>query len=246
MADRADLAVVTSDNPRSEDPGAIVDAQTIVKMLMSVVSHPEWQPGFSILVDVRNVPEAWWAALNNIDPQRDVMFTRGPIDVLDHASRRFTFGSKMGIDGTRKWPEEGFDRNWPEVIEMDPDADYLTKRITERAVGFIEANKDRPFFLYVPHPIPHAPLHVSPPFMEGVPDAIKAKLKQEKRVDYGTRRNLFRQAISEIDWSVGQITRALEAAGFACGVVAATADIEPPTGQADPRRMTRLIEIFAK
>ena len=66
------------------------------------------------------------------------------------------------------------------VIEMDPDADYLTKRVTERAVSFIEANKDKPFFLYVPHPIPHAPLHVSPPFMEGVPDAIKAKLKQEE------------------------------------------------------------------
>ena len=56
------------------------------------------------------------------------------------------------------------------VIEMDPDADYLTKRITERAVSFIERNKDEPFFLYVPHPIPHAPLHVSPPFMEGVSD----------------------------------------------------------------------------
>ena len=67
------------------------------------------------------------------------------------------------------------------VIEMDPDADYLTKRITERAVNFIEANKDEPFFLYVPHPIPHAPLHVSPPFMADVPDAIKAKLKAGRR-----------------------------------------------------------------
>ena len=48
------------------------------------------------------------------------------------------------------------------VIEMDPDADYLTKQFTEHAVSFIERNKDQPFFLYVPHPIPHKPLHVSP------------------------------------------------------------------------------------
>jgi 4-hydroxy-3-polyprenylbenzoate decarboxylase len=63
--------------------------------------------------------EAWWVALNNMDPQRDVRFTMGPVDVLDHASRAFTYGSKMGIDATRKWPEEGFTRAWPKVIEMD-------------------------------------------------------------------------------------------------------------------------------
>ncbi len=70
-------------------------------------------------VDVRNVQEAWWVALNNIDPERDVRFTMGPVDVLDHASRAFTYGSKMGIDATRKLPEEGFTRDWPAVIEMD-------------------------------------------------------------------------------------------------------------------------------
>ncbi len=70
-------------------------------------------------VDVRNPEEAWWVALNHIDPERDVRFTMGPIDVLDHASRAFTYGSKMGIDATRKWKEEGFDREWPERIEMD-------------------------------------------------------------------------------------------------------------------------------
>ncbi len=70
-------------------------------------------------IDVRNADEAWWAALNNIDPERDVRFTMGPVDVLDHSSRAFTYGSKMGIDGTRKWKEEGFDREWPPVIEMD-------------------------------------------------------------------------------------------------------------------------------
>jgi 4-hydroxy-3-polyprenylbenzoate decarboxylase len=70
-------------------------------------------------VNVRDPQEAWWIALNNIDPERDTRFTMGPVDVLDHASRAFTYGSKMGIDATRKFPEEGFTRNWPEVIEMD-------------------------------------------------------------------------------------------------------------------------------
>ena len=70
-------------------------------------------------VNVQDVEETWWIALNNIDPERDVRFTMGPVDVLDHASRAFTYGSKMGIDATTKWEEEGFDREWPELIEMD-------------------------------------------------------------------------------------------------------------------------------
>ncbi len=84
-------------------------------------------------VDVRNVREAWWAALNNIDPQRDVHFTMGPIDVLDHASREFSYGSKMGIDATRKWPDEGFRRPWPEKIAMDP---AVKARMAERMKGW--------------------------------------------------------------------------------------------------------------
>jgi 4-hydroxy-3-polyprenylbenzoate decarboxylase len=70
-------------------------------------------------VNVRDPREAWWVALNNIDPERDARFTMGPTDVLDHSSRSFTYGSKMGIDATKKWPEEGFAREWPTVIEMD-------------------------------------------------------------------------------------------------------------------------------
>jgi len=72
-------------------------------------------------VNVRDAREAWWVALNHIDPERDVRFTLGPIDVLDHSSRGFTFGSKMGIDATRKWKEEGFTREWPSRIVMDPE-----------------------------------------------------------------------------------------------------------------------------
>jgi 4-hydroxy-3-polyprenylbenzoate decarboxylase len=70
-------------------------------------------------VNVRDPKEAWWIALNHIDPERDVRFTMGPIDVLDHSSRSFTYGSKMGIDATRKWKEEGFAREWPNRIVMD-------------------------------------------------------------------------------------------------------------------------------
>jgi 4-hydroxy-3-polyprenylbenzoate decarboxylase len=71
-------------------------------------------------VDVQNVSQVAWRALNNIDPQRDIEFVLGPVDSLDHASRLPDFGSKMGIDATRKWPEEGFTRRWPDVIQMDP------------------------------------------------------------------------------------------------------------------------------
>jgi 4-hydroxy-3-polyprenylbenzoate decarboxylase len=69
-------------------------------------------------VNVQDVQETWWVALNNIDPERDARFTLGPMDVLDHSSRAFTYGSKMGLDATRKLPEEGFIREWPAVIEM--------------------------------------------------------------------------------------------------------------------------------
>ena len=69
-------------------------------------------------VDVQNFSEVAWKALNNIDPQRDIEFVTGPVDSLDHASRLPNFGSKMGVDATRKWPEEGFTRRWPTVIKM--------------------------------------------------------------------------------------------------------------------------------
>lgn len=80
-------------------------------------------------VDVHNPTEAWWAALNHIDPERDVRFFPGPIDVLDHSSRQPGFGSKMVIDGTRKLPEEGHARPWPERIDMDP---AVVREVEER------------------------------------------------------------------------------------------------------------------
>jgi len=72
-------------------------------------------------VDVQNSGEVAWKALNNIDPERDIQFVMGPVDSLDHSSRLPNYGSKMGIDATRKWPGEGFTRPWPGVITMDAD-----------------------------------------------------------------------------------------------------------------------------
>ena len=69
--------------------------------------------------DVQNIPEVVLRVANNIDPERDIQFTLGPIDSLDHASRLPNYGSKMGIDATRKWQAEGFTRPWPAMIEMD-------------------------------------------------------------------------------------------------------------------------------
>ncbi len=70
-------------------------------------------------VDVHDSSEVVWKALCAIDPERDVQFTLGPVDTLDHAARTQDFGSKMGIDATRKWPTEGFSRPWPDEIKMD-------------------------------------------------------------------------------------------------------------------------------
>ena len=77
-------------------------------------------------VNVQDPVEAWCTALNHIDPRRDVHFTPGPVDVLDHASSSFTYGTKMGIDATRKWPEEGFARDWPDRIVM---SDEIKQRV---------------------------------------------------------------------------------------------------------------------
>jgi 4-hydroxy-3-polyprenylbenzoate decarboxylase len=70
-------------------------------------------------VDVHNLSEVAWKALCAIDPERDVQFSFGPMDTLDHAARLEDYGSKMGIDATRKWASEGFSRRWPDEIKMD-------------------------------------------------------------------------------------------------------------------------------
>lgn len=78
------------------------------------------------------------------------------------------------------------------VIQLMPDQAQLTTQYTERAVSFIERNKDKPFFLYVPHTMPHVPLFVSEKF--------KGK----------TKRGLFGDVVAELDWSVGQVMATLK------------------------------------
>jgi len=70
-------------------------------------------------VDVQDPRAAAFHLLANIDPERDMQFTFGPAELLDHASRMSCYGSKVGIDATRKLPSEGFDRAWPDLIRMD-------------------------------------------------------------------------------------------------------------------------------
>jgi len=79
-------------------------------------------------VNIRDYSELTWKVLNHIDPERDIAFVMGPIETLDHASRLPKYGSKMGIDGTRKWPEEGFTRVWPDEIIMEE----TVKRLVDR------------------------------------------------------------------------------------------------------------------
>jgi len=70
-------------------------------------------------VDIHNLREVTWKAFNHIDPERDIQFVLGPVDQLEHASRLPNFGSKMGVDATRKSASEGFMRPWPDEIKMD-------------------------------------------------------------------------------------------------------------------------------
>lgn len=79
-------------------------------------------------VNVQDVGDVVLKALNHIDPERDIQFTLGPVDSLDHASRLPNYGSKMGIDATRKWPSEGFQRPWPDEIVMDEKTKALVDR----------------------------------------------------------------------------------------------------------------------
>ena len=77
---------------------------------------------------MQDIADVTLKALNHIDPERDIQFMFGPVDSLDHASRLPNFGSKMGIDATRKWPSEGFNRPWPDEITMDEKTKALVNK----------------------------------------------------------------------------------------------------------------------
>ncbi len=113
------------------------------------------------------------------------------------------------------------------VIELEPDADYLTRRITERAVDFIERNKDENFFLYVAHPLPHGPLAASPEIKKEYADQLKEKGNGKP--------GIFPTAIYEIDWSVGEILKTLKEQGIDDNtIVLFSTDNGPSRGSAKP------------
>lgn len=80
-------------------------------------------------VNVHDYSEVTWRVFNNVDPRRDCVIVDGPLDVLDHSSPLPRYGAKMGIDATRSWPQEGYERDWPEEIAMDP---AVVARVTAR------------------------------------------------------------------------------------------------------------------
>lgn len=71
-------------------------------------------------VDVHNPRETAWFVLNNLAPERDVVMMPGPVDDLDHGSYSIAYGTKIGIDATRKSAAEGYMREWPPDMIMDP------------------------------------------------------------------------------------------------------------------------------
>jgi 4-hydroxy-3-polyprenylbenzoate decarboxylase len=74
-------------------------------------------------VDVQDLGQVAWRLLANLDPKRDLAFVDGPIDQLDHGANQALWGSKVSIDGTRKWREEGYAREWPEPCRMTPEVE---------------------------------------------------------------------------------------------------------------------------
>ncbi len=79
-------------------------------------------------LNLRDSSTVLWKLLNNVDSGRDLVFSQGPLDALDHSASYANFGGKMGIDATRKTKEEGMGREWPEEIEMSDDIKTLVDR----------------------------------------------------------------------------------------------------------------------
>jgi len=69
-------------------------------------------------VDCHDYSQVAWRCFNNVDPGRDILISKGPLDRLDHSSNLQSFGSKMGIDATKPLANEGHDRGWPDALEM--------------------------------------------------------------------------------------------------------------------------------
>ena len=101
------------------------------------VIHAVWSLGLLSLtkcvvvvdehVNVHDYQEVFFKVCANVDPERDIVITKGPLDQLDHAPTLEAYGGKMGIDATHKGPAEGT-RPWPEEIEMSPAVRSLVDR----------------------------------------------------------------------------------------------------------------------
>jgi 4-hydroxy-3-polyprenylbenzoate decarboxylase len=72
-------------------------------------------------VDCHDYSQVAWRCFNNVDPSRDLLITKGPLDRLDHSSNMQSFGYKMGVDATKPLPGEGHEREWPDALEMSPE-----------------------------------------------------------------------------------------------------------------------------
>ncbi len=86
----------------------------LLLLAKAIVVVDEW-------VDVHNLSQLSWQALGNVDWARDIVVMNGAVDQLDHASYASSFGGKIGVDATAKWPEEGYGRVWPEPVNMTPE-----------------------------------------------------------------------------------------------------------------------------
>lgn len=126
-------------------------------------------------------------------------------DAPEFLPQRHGFDDYFGLPYSNDmWPNHPTAKNFPKlplidgekVVQHNPDQTQLTTWYTERAVKFIEANRERPFFLYVPHSMPHVPLFVSEKF--------KGK----------SQRGIFGDVIMELDWSVGEILTAIKRNGL--------------------------------
>jgi len=86
-------------------------------------------------VNIHDYKNVFWQSLNSIDPGRDTMIVEGPVDCLDHASSKKDIGSKIGIDATRKLPEEDYNRVWPEKLKMNREIEIKVERILKNAAS---------------------------------------------------------------------------------------------------------------
>jgi 4-hydroxy-3-polyprenylbenzoate decarboxylase len=108
----------------------------LLSLTKAVVVVDDW-------VDVHDYEQVVWQLGANTDPGRDVLLSQGPLDQLDHAPNLASLGGKIGFDATRKWPEEGYPREWPEVARMSDDVrDRVDARWAEFGIELGRAGAD--------------------------------------------------------------------------------------------------------